>query len=61
MDKVLFEERTEFQKVQICHTKSFGNVLLLDDLQSKCWKQTNKDMLSVLVIVEFISFTDACG
>lgn len=35
VDKIVFEEETEFQKVQIYHTKSFGNMLVLDDLQSK--------------------------
>lgn len=35
MDKILFEEKTDFQKVQVYHTKSYGNMLVLDDLQSK--------------------------
>ena len=35
VDELLFEEKSEFQKVQIFHTKSFGNILVLDDLQSK--------------------------
>lgn len=34
VDKIVFEERTEFQKVQIYHTKTFGNLLVLDDLQN---------------------------
>ncbi|XP_063846677.1 spermine synthase-like [Scylla paramamosain] len=34
VDKLVFEEKTEFQKVQIYHTKSFGNMLVLDDLQN---------------------------
>ncbi|XP_071521618.1 spermine synthase-like [Panulirus ornatus] len=33
-DELLFEEQTEFQKVQIYHTKSYGNMLVLDDLQN---------------------------
>ncbi|MPC14591.1 Spermine synthase [Portunus trituberculatus] len=38
VDQMVFEERTEFQKVQIYHTKSYGNMLVLDDLQSyRCW------------------------
>lgn len=35
IDGVIFEERTPFQKVQIVHSKSLGNMLVLDDLQSK--------------------------
>ncbi|KAG7156201.1 Spermine synthase-like, partial [Homarus americanus] len=35
VDKLVCEERTDFQKVEIYHTKSFGNMLVLDDLQSK--------------------------
>nr|XP_045608966.1 spermine synthase-like [Procambarus clarkii]XP_045608967.1 spermine synthase-like [Procambarus clarkii]XP_045608968.1 spermine synthase-like [Procambarus clarkii]XP_045608969.1 spermine synthase-like [Procambarus clarkii] len=34
VDKLLFEEKTDFQKVQIYHTKTFGNLLVLDDLQN---------------------------
>lgn len=34
IDKVIFEERTPYQKVQIVHSKSLGNMLVLDDLQS---------------------------
>ncbi|KAK8721540.1 hypothetical protein OTU49_012770 [Cherax quadricarinatus] len=34
VDELLFSEQTEFQKVQIYHTKSFGNMLVLDDLQN---------------------------
>ncbi|XP_076062239.1 spermine synthase [Oratosquilla oratoria] len=34
VDSVVFEEKTDFQKVQVYHTKSFGNLLVLDDLQN---------------------------
>ncbi|XP_065173052.1 spermine synthase isoform X1 [Atheta coriaria] len=34
IDGVIFEERTPFQKVQIVHSKSLGNMLVLDDLQN---------------------------
>ncbi|XP_042214186.1 spermine synthase-like [Homarus americanus] len=34
VDKLVCEERTDFQKVEIYHTKSFGNMLVLDDLQN---------------------------
>lgn len=34
IDEVLFEEKSPYQKVQIVHSKSFGNLLLLDDLQN---------------------------
>lgn len=33
-DGIVFEEQSEFQKVQIYSTKSFGNLLVLDDLQN---------------------------
>lgn len=35
VDKVLFEKESPFQKVQIVHTKSVGNMLVLDELQSE--------------------------
>lgn len=38
VDKVLFEKESPFQKVQIVHTKSVGNMLVLDELQSKWWE-----------------------
>lgn len=34
IDGIVFEERTPFQKVQIVHSKSLGNMLVLDDLQN---------------------------
>lgn len=34
VDKLIFEKQSDFQKVQILHTLSFGNMLLLDDLQN---------------------------
>lgn len=34
IDNVVFEERTPYQKVLIVHSKSLGNMLILDDLQS---------------------------
>lgn len=34
VDKVVFEKQSDFQKVQICHTLSFGNILVLDELQN---------------------------
>lgn len=35
IDEVLFDQRSPFQKVQIVHSKSLGNMLVLDELQSK--------------------------
>ena len=35
VDDIVFDEKTEFQRVQIYHTKSYGNMLVLDDLQSE--------------------------
>lgn len=35
IDKVLFDSNSPFQKVQIVHSKSLGNMLVLDELQSK--------------------------
>ncbi|XP_060533638.1 spermine synthase isoform X2 [Cylas formicarius] len=34
IDSLVFEEATPFQKVQIVHSKSLGNMLVLDDLQN---------------------------
>ncbi|XP_037037517.1 spermine synthase isoform X2 [Bradysia coprophila] len=34
IDKVLFDKRSPFQKVQIVHSKSLGNMLVLDELQN---------------------------
>lgn len=35
IDNVLFDKNSDFQRVQIVHSKSLGNMLVLDDLQSK--------------------------
>ncbi|KAG5324586.1 SPSY synthase, partial [Acromyrmex heyeri] len=35
IDKLVFEARSPYQKVQIVHSKSLGNLLVLDELQSK--------------------------
>lgn len=35
IDEVVFEEISPFQKVQIVHSKTLGNMLVLDDLQSE--------------------------
>lgn len=35
IDNVLFDEQSPFQRVQIVHSKTLGNMLVLDDLQSK--------------------------
>ncbi|KAL4704015.1 hypothetical protein ACJJTC_018055 [Scirpophaga incertulas] len=34
IDKVLFDEQSPFQRVQIVHSKTLGNMLVLDDLQN---------------------------
>ena len=34
VDEILFDEKSDFQRVQIYHTKSYGNMLVLDDLQN---------------------------
>ncbi|XP_063242932.1 spermine synthase [Bacillus rossius redtenbacheri] len=34
IDKVVFEEKSPFQKVLIVHSRSLGNMLVLDDLQN---------------------------
>ncbi|KAK7864487.1 hypothetical protein R5R35_003106 [Gryllus longicercus] len=34
IDNVLYDERSEFQKILIVHSKSLGNLLVLDDLQN---------------------------
>lgn len=35
IDHLVFEARSPFQKVQIVHSKSLGNLLVLDELQSR--------------------------
>lgn len=35
IDKVLYEEKSPYQKILIVHSRSLGNLLILDDLQSK--------------------------
>lgn len=35
IDKVLYEGTSPFQKIQIVHSKSLGNMLVLDELQSE--------------------------
>ncbi|KFB35090.1 AGAP005325-PA-like protein [Anopheles sinensis] len=34
IDRVLYDKRSEFQKIQIVHSKSLGNMLVLDELQN---------------------------
>ncbi|XP_016990123.1 spermine synthase isoform X2 [Drosophila rhopaloa] len=34
IDKVVYEARSPFQKIQIMHSKTLGNMLLLDELQN---------------------------
>ncbi|KAG7299854.1 hypothetical protein JYU34_016874 [Plutella xylostella] len=34
IDEVLFDEQSPFQRVQVVHSKSLGNMLVLDDLQN---------------------------
>ncbi|XP_041975945.1 spermine synthase isoform X2 [Aricia agestis] len=34
IDEVLFDEQSPFQKIKIVHSKSLGNMLVLDDLQN---------------------------
>ncbi|KAI8429259.1 hypothetical protein MSG28_007770 [Choristoneura fumiferana] len=38
IDNVVFDEQSPFQRVQIVHSKSLGNMLVLDDLQNNCYK-----------------------
>jgi spermine synthase len=33
-DRMVFNERSEFQKIQIVHSKTLGNMLILDELQN---------------------------
>ena len=35
IDKVLYEEKSAYQKILIVHSRSLGNLLVLVDLQSK--------------------------
>lgn len=40
IDSLIYEGRSEFQKIQIVHSKTLGNMLILDELQSK-WQHLN--------------------
>lgn len=42
IDGIVFDERSQFQKVQIVHSKSLGNMLVLDDLQSEFIDETKE-------------------
>ena len=53
VDKIVFSEKTPFQTVEIIHTKSFGNILVLDNLQSKM-------PLSIKKAVEFLYVAMSC-
>jgi len=35
IDKVLYEEKSPYQRILIVHSQSLGNLLVLDGLQSK--------------------------
>lgn len=35
IDEVIYDNRSAFQHIQILHSNTFGNMLVLDDLQSK--------------------------
>ena len=35
IDKIVYDARSPFQHIQIVHSPNFGNLLILDDLQSK--------------------------
>lgn len=35
IDALVYEARSPFQKIQILHSKTLGNMLILDELQSK--------------------------
>lgn len=60
IDEVVFEEKTNFQKVQILHSKSLGNMLVLDDLQSKyvswCFKVSMYDYFFFQIYPREMSF-----
>ena len=35
IDEVVFQEKTPHQNVEVIHSKTFGNILVLDNLQSE--------------------------
>lgn len=35
IDSLVYEARSPFQKIQILHSKTLGNMLILDELQSE--------------------------
>lgn len=48
IDKVVYEARSPFQKIQIMHSKTLGNMLLLDELQSK-WAGAQVPTFHILI------------
>jgi len=47
IDQVIYDDRSPFQHIQILHSNTFGNMLVLDDLQSKLQKY-NKESIHIL-------------
>lgn len=52
IDTLVYEARSPFQKIQIMHSKTLGNMLILDELQSK-WGSRACEMSSRLESIEF--------
>lgn len=54
IDEIVFEERSPFQKVLIVHSRSLGNMLVLDDLQSKSNTSRSTPSIYLYLIFRYI-------
>lgn len=59
VDEVLFEKESPFQKVQIVHTKSVGNMLVLDELQSNERNIESSDLWSLINSISLSDLAEA--
>lgn len=56
IDKVVFDKRSQFQKIQIVHSKTLGHMLVLDELQSKCYERHHLNVGKIEQISFFLLF-----
>jgi len=58
IDKVLYEEKSPYQKILIVHSQSLGNLLVLDGLQSKFFLNLFLMYICFISVPLFLSFSD---
>lgn len=56
IDSLVYEARSPFQKIQILHSKTLGNMLILDELQSKYVMMRQILMALNFSFAEFFNF-----